>query len=474
MAPDWLKARQTRYGAFALLYVVVILGVLVFVNIFANRYDKSYDATSNKQFSLSEQTEKIVKGLKRDAQLTFFGSDFNNARDTLDRYSSLSPRIHVSYIDPERKPQAARAAGFRSDSPVIIDIGSRREGAKSLTEEEITGALIRAMKTGERTVCMLSAAGEHSADEQGSQGYSDLKALLERENYKVRTETLALPARAVDKTLTLGQQPTAAPSVEIAKDCTVLVIAGPKSDYPPPAVAAIEKYVEDGGRALILLDTTLRLGNAEPPTENEEFDKVLAKWGVTPDKDLVLDLSGFGQIFNLGPEVPFIVKYESHPITEPLARVPTAYPLARSLETKSTDKTTVTSLVTTTDNSVGTDSIGPRGAVDPRKGKKGPLTLAAAGTYNGTPQGRFVVVGTSLAAENSIVSSRPLGNRDLLVNMVNWLSSDEDLISIRPKSREDRPLNMTTRRMQISFWLGIVVLPLLIVGTGFATWWTRR
>jgi ABC-type uncharacterized transport system involved in gliding motility auxiliary subunit len=473
MAPTWLKARQTKYSAFAFLYIAVILGVLVFANVFADRYDKSYDSTSNKQFSLSEQTSKIVKGLKTDAQLTYFGSDFNYARDTLDRYSSLSPRVRVSYIDPERKPQVARAAGFRSDSPVIVEIGSRRESAKSVTEEEITGALIRATKTGERTVCVLSAAGEHSVDEQDSQGYSDLKALMERENYKVRTESLAPTAPAVGKALTLGQQPSAA-AVEVPKDCTVLVIAGPKNDYPSPVVAAIEKYVEDGGRALILLDTTVRLGKAEPPTENEEFDKVLEKWGVTPDKDLVLDLSGFGRLFQLGPEVPFIVKYESHPITQPLTRVPTAYPLARSLETKSTDRTTVTKLVTTTEDSIGTESVSAQGAVDPRKGKKGPLTLAAAGTYSSSPQGRFVVVGTSLAAENGMVASRPLGNRDLLVNMVNWLSSDEDLISIRPKSREDRPLNMTQQRMQISFWLGVLVLPLVVVGTGFFTWWKRR
>jgi ABC-type uncharacterized transport system involved in gliding motility auxiliary subunit len=148
--------------------------------------------------------------------------------------------------------------------------------------------------------------------------------------------------------------------------------------------------------------------------------------------------------------------------------------LARSLDTKSTDKTTVTKLVATTDSSIGTDAIGPRGSVDPRKGKKGPLTIAAAGTYNSSPQGRFVVVGTSLAAQNSIVGSRPLGNRDLMVNIVNWLSSDEDLISIRPKAREDRPLNMTSRRMQTAFWFSVVILPLLVVGAGFATWWKRR
>lgn len=473
MAPAWLKTRQTKYSAFAFLYIVVVVGVLVFVNVFADRYDKSYDSTSNKQFSLSDQTIKIVKGLKTDTELTYFGSDFTEARDTLDRYSSLSPKVHARYIDPERKPQEARAAGFRSDSPVVADTGSRKEGAKSLTEEEITAALIRATRTGERTVCVLSAAGEHSADDQDSRGYSDLKTLLERENYKVRTESLKPNAVESGKALTLGQQEPAS-NVEIGKDCTVLVIGGPKSDYPAPVDSAIEKYVEGGGRALILLDTTLRLGSGEPPSENEGLEKVLEKWGVTPDRDLVLDLSGFGGLFNLGPEIPFIISYDSHPITQPMTRVPTAYPLSRSLEVKSTDKTTVTKLVDTTDNSVATDSIGPRGHVDTSKGKKGPLTLAAAGTYNGTPQGRFVVVGTSYAAENSILGSRQLGNRDLFVNMVNWLSSDEDLISIQPKSREDRPVNLTTQRMQATFWFGVVVVPLLVVGTGFFTWWKRR
>jgi len=62
MTPAWLKARQTKYSAFAFLYIAVILGVLVFANVFADRYDKSYDSTSNKQFSLSEQTIKIVNG----------------------------------------------------------------------------------------------------------------------------------------------------------------------------------------------------------------------------------------------------------------------------------------------------------------------------------------------------------------------------------------------------------------------------
>jgi ABC-type uncharacterized transport system involved in gliding motility auxiliary subunit len=475
MAPAWLKARQTQYTAYASVYILVVLAVLAAVNFLANRYDKSYDSTANKQFSLSDQTIKVVKGLKSDVQLTYFGpqNDFRTARDTLDRYSSLSPKLHVAYVDPERKPQIAKAAGYRSDSPVIVESGTRRESAKSLSEEELTGALIRSLKSGERTVCVLSAAGERSIDDTDAAGYSVFKQLLERDNYKVRTETLRPAAASDNKPLAIGQSP-AAPSLEVPKSCTVLVIAGPKNDYPVPVVNALRSFVEAGGRALFLLDTPLRLGDSEPPSENGDLLKLLADWGVTANKDLVLDLSGVGQLFRLGPEVPFIMGYESHPITQPLTRVPTAYPLSRSLDAQSAAKTTISKLVATTEASVATTSITARGAVDPTKGKKGPLTLAVTGTFSSSPQGRFVVIGTSRVAQNSIAGSRSLGNRDLMVNTVNWLSSDEDLISIRPKAPEDRPLNMTSRRLNATFWLSVVAFPLSVIGFGLITWWRRR
>ncbi len=475
MAATWLKARQTQYAAYASVYILVVLAVLGAVNFLANRYDKSYDSTANKQFSLSDQTIKIVKGLKSDVQLTYFGgqNDFRTARDTLDRYSSLSPRLHVTYIDPERKPQIAKAAGYRSGATVVVESGTRRESAKSLSEEELTGALIRSLKSDERTVCVLSAAGERSIDDTDAAGYSLFKQLLERDNYKVRTETLRPAAASDNKPLAIGQAPPT-PSLEVSKSCTVLVIAGPKNDYPVPVVTALKIFVEAGGRALFLLDTPIRLGDSDPPTENEDLLKLLADWGVTANKDLVLDLSGVGQLFRLGPEVPFILGYEAHPITQPLTRVPTAYPLSRSLDTQSVGKTTLSKLVTTTEASVAATSISARGAVDPTKGKKGPLTLAVAGTLRNPPQGRFVVVATSRAAQNSIAGSRSLGNRDLMVNIVNWLSSDEDLISIRPKSPEDRPLNMTSRRLNATFWLSVVGFPLAVIGFGLITWWRRR
>jgi ABC-type uncharacterized transport system involved in gliding motility auxiliary subunit len=471
-----MASRQTKYAGYAAVYTVVILAVLVAINFLANRYDKAYDSTHNKRFTLSDQTIKIAKNLKSDITLIYFGDEagFSSARDTLDRYSSLSTKVHTQLVDPVRDPKTAKADGFRSDSPVIVVNGVKHESAKSLTEEEITGAIIRATKTGDRNICFLNAAGEHTVDDTGAEGMSVMKQVLERDNYKVREESLRPEAKPeAGKSLTVGQAPAPAGNVEIPKDCTVLVVAGPQNAYPPAIANAIKTYVEGGGRALIMLNDTVRLGRTEPAAVQPELEAALADWGVTVNKDLVLDLSGLGQIFGLGPEIPMIGQYESHPIVQPLTRLPTAFPLSRSLALKSGAKGTATKLFGTTDDSLAVTEIGPGGQVDTKKGTKGPLTLAAAVSLTGATPGRAVVIGSSDWATNNYAGTRQLGNHDLFSNMVNWLSSDEDLISIRPKENDDRPLSPNTPVSRI-FWLSVVIFPGAIVAFGLATWWKRR
>ncbi len=80
MNTEWMQARQTKYAAYATIYILVILAVLVVANFLANRYNKSYDATANKRFSLSDQTKKIVGELKQDVTIQLLRSSQRNAR----------------------------------------------------------------------------------------------------------------------------------------------------------------------------------------------------------------------------------------------------------------------------------------------------------------------------------------------------------------------------------------------------------
>ena len=477
MRSDWIKARQTKYSAYILVYLLVILAVLFVANFLANRYNKSFDSTANKQFSLSDQTIKAVKGLKQDVNVTYFGETetFRQARDLLDRYTTLSPKFHAQYVDPVKKPQLAREAGVRQEGTIVVKAADRKEDAKSLTEEEVTGALIRAIKGGERNACFLSGSGEHGLDDTTGSGFSALKDSLEHNNYKTRSVNPAqgASASAPGAAPVIGQ--VAQAHVEIPKDCTVLVVGGPKLAYSPAEVAAIKTYIEGGGSALFMLDTPLRIGPQEG-NENPDLVKLLAEWGLTANNDLALDTSGMGGIFGLGPEYSFVTTYESHAITRDFKEgAPTAIPLSRTLKINNTPKVTLDKVLSTTDNSFAVSSV--TGPIDPKKGVKGPLVLAAAGTYNTGKTGstgRFVVFGSSLWAVNNVLGSRQLLNRDLALNTFNWLTADEDLISIRPKEPEDRRLAISNSAMGMLGWFTVGLLPLSVVLCGMMVWWRRR
>jgi ABC-type uncharacterized transport system involved in gliding motility auxiliary subunit len=457
MNSSWLKARQTKFALYAVVYTLIVVAVVGTVNFLANRYNKTFDATKSKKYTLSDQTLKIAKNLKQDVSITYWdkATSFQGAHDLLDRYKNLSPKIDVQYQDVDKKITQAKAVGVKSYGTIFVKVGDKQQEAKSLSEEEITGALVRAMKGGDRQVCFVLGSGEHSIDDTEREGYSALKTLLEKNNYK--TETLKMSLKP-----------------EIPNTCTVLVVGGPQRDYLQPEVDAIKNYVENGGRALIMIDPPLKLQKLETD-ENLPLLTVLQGWGVTPVKDLVLDMSGMGQQAGLGPEFPLVMNYQSHAIVREMKDLVTGFPLARSLEVKNGDKTTVEKLFETTDASIATKNL-TSGEIRPSKDDlKGPFVLGAAGTYNSGKEngnGRFVVVGSSRWAANSGI--RVGGNRDLFMNMMNWLSSDEDLISIRPKEPTDSRLNMTSRQMTMVEYFSVFFIPLMVVGAGVGVWWKRR
>jgi ABC-type uncharacterized transport system involved in gliding motility auxiliary subunit len=452
-----LNARQTKYAAYAALYVIVILAIASVANVLANRYNKSYDSTANKRYSLSDQTAKIVKGLKQDAAITYYDrqSGFQPAKDVLDRYSTLSSRIRVKFVDVEKNPQVARAAGVTKLGTSFVEIGTKKEEAKSVTESEITGAIIRDLKTTARTVCFVSGSGEHQIDDTQRNGFSRLKDILAKDQY-------------VSKSISLLEK------TEIPPDCTVVVIAGPQSEYVQPAVDAIKKYVEQGGRALILLDAPLKIGR--PTADNTALTEVLQSWGVSMDKDLLLDLSPVGQLMGLGPEIALVSTYDSHPIVEAMKGTATGFPLSRSMTVKNTDKTNVQKLFESSASSLATAKLdSPNVNPSDPKNQKGPLTIGAAGSYTTgkeNSEGRFVVIGSSSWAANSFITFN--GNSDLASNALNWLASDEDLISIRPKEQENRNVNMTRAQFNWVRLSSQFLLPGALLLAGVSVWWRRR
>ncbi|MCP5114242.1 MAG: hypothetical protein GY953_25715, partial [bacterium] len=227
---------------------------------------------------------------------------------------------------------------------------------------------------------------------------------------------------------------------------------------------------------------------------NEELTKVFDGWGVKVSENLIFDTNPVGRFFGVGPFVPLVSQYETHDIVRDLREVATAFPMSRTLDTSTADNVTADKLFSSGGNSYATTDLTSQ-EIDPANAAEGPFTLAAAGkvtvssgeepeeteeeepaeeetSSDDEPEGRFVVVGSSEWLANNYVNLA--GNSDLFLNMIAWLGSDEELISIRPKDPEDRRLEMTGSQMRWIFYLTVVLLPICMVALGLNVWWRRR
>ena len=96
-----MSGRQARFGTLAAASVAVVLGILVAINYIGNKYNKRWDLTSSQQFSLSDQTKKILKDLKEPINVRVFtrSDEFQRFRDRLDQYTYQTKFLNVEYID---------------------------------------------------------------------------------------------------------------------------------------------------------------------------------------------------------------------------------------------------------------------------------------------------------------------------------------------------------------------------------------
>jgi ABC-type uncharacterized transport system involved in gliding motility auxiliary subunit len=83
-----------------------------------------------------------------------------------------------------------------------------------------------------------------------------------------------------------------------------------------------------------------------------------------------------------------------------------------------------------------------------------------------------VVYGNSAFAANGAFGLQ--GNGNLFLNTVSWLAQDENFISIRPKSPDDRRITMTDAQGRLVSYVLVLLLPVGIIGAGINVWAQRR
>jgi ABC-type uncharacterized transport system involved in gliding motility auxiliary subunit len=469
------SGRQARYGTLAAASILVVLAILASINYLAGRHNKRWDLTAASQYTLSDQTKKVVQSLTKPVQVTVFArtEDFDRFRARLEEYQYLSDQLKIEYIDPEKRPSMAERLKESSLGTIVLEYDGRVQRVTSEQEQDITNGLIKVLQTTQPKIYFVQGHGERDINGSAGDGYSGILEELKGDNFAVEP-------------LVLLQQ-------DIPADASVVVLAGPKSDLLEPEIAKLKAHLAKGGKLLVLVDPPQSAD--APPLTN--LVALMKDWSVDVETNAVLD--PMSQLRGTQADVPVAAQYPFHPITNTF-RLLTAYPYTRTVKPIEPPPAgrTVTSIIQSGRNSwAETDlkTLTTKGEAGPDfegGDVQGPISMAVAvnAPVEGAtpppapepgkepeenpnkPETRLVVVGDSDFAANNVAAMG--GNRDMFLNMVNWLAQQENLIAVRPRSPEDRRVTMTAGQDTMIFWFTIVILPGLIFLAGIQTWWRRR
>ena len=445
-----MGGRSARYGVNTAVMVLLLLGIIGIVEAVSVRHSARLDLTENRRNSLSPQTIQILQNLKSDVNaVAFFRSDQPGKRvaeDLFKQYTRYSNgHFTARVVDPDREPGLARRYGIESYGTVVLETKERSEKVSDAEEEKLTNGLVKLTRQGKRVVYIVQGHGEHELTNTERAGFSEAKRAMESANYEVKPLTLAREGKIPD-------------------DAALVIVAGPRTDLFAPELDALDGYIKKGGKLFVMAD----------PFQNEGLKKYLAKYGFELGDNLVIEPSPIGRLFGIGPEVPIVQQYETHPITRDMGGITTLFPLTRTVTPTKTPPqgTTVTPLARTSAQSWGETNREAlqRGEAQPDPADpKGPLPVAAVATAG---KARLVVYGTSNLPSNQFLNIQ--GNRDFFLNTVSWLAEEEDLISIRPKETRQTPVFLTSLQAQAVFLIPVVILPALVITGGVIALVRRR
>jgi ABC-type uncharacterized transport system involved in gliding motility auxiliary subunit len=475
-------------GINVFLTLVAVLGIAAMVNYLAARYSMRFQWATQSRMELSSQTRSLLGQLTNSVQVySYFSSDHplsSHVNGLLKEYERHSPMIQLKRVDNILNPQAAAEIKTRFNlskekNAIIFEFEGRRrvvidteladfvpeptetpgEYVRKMThfhgERLFTSAILNVLEAEAIKVYFTTGHGEHPVTSGESMaGYSQFARLLS----ETRVESHPLLVQEV---------------AEIPPDCRLLVIAGPKKPYSMANAEKIDRYLQQGGRALILfhMDPVLK------ELEQGGLEKILARWGIA---------AGANALHDGNESAGFLVQtFQNHPITSPLWGHALYLVMPRSIQPIENGQTAgdaprVIPLAQSEPQTRWLRHFRQANPVRTPNDQIGPAVIAVAvekGNIKGVSADRgttrMVVAGDSLFLANDLINEG--ANADFGRLTVNWLLDRTHLLSgIGPKEMKEYRLTMNQKQLTRFRWVLLAGLPGAVLLMGMLVWLTRR
>lgn len=436
-----------------LIFICLLLAVVGSLAWLSTRYSIQSDWTAGGRRTLSPASVQMLGKIVGPVAVKAFVSDRVEARkhisELMNRYQRHKPDLSLEFVDPLKEPGQVREYEVTNDGELVIEYKGRRERLQAYdqNEQSITNALQRLARSGEQWLVFLDGHGERKPQGQANHDLEGWAKQLESKGFKIRPLNLGSTAQVPDNT-------------------TVLVIAGPQVDLLPGEVAAILGYVKQGGNVLWLND----------PGPLRGLAPLAEQLGVSFQAGMIVDLTT--QVLGIdNPAIAVVTNYLPHPITQDFALL-TVFPLATAVDLKPPPEWEGKAFLQTSNRSwLEKGKLTGEVKYDAGVDKQGPLELGvaltrSAGEGDAGKEQRVVVLGDGDFLSNAYLGN--VGNLDLGMNIINWLSQDEAFISIPAKTAPDSTLSLSMKQfwsLSVVFLLGV---PLVLVGVGIMVWLRRR
>jgi hypothetical protein len=371
-------------------------------------------------------------------------------------YRAASRRVKVEMLDPDRRPDRARALGVRRSGLILIKSGELTEEVVDFKEPEraLSQAIARVENPRRVQISFTTGHGERELTGGGNDGLGKLAAALQATGYRP-TEI-----RLIDH--------------EIPSDVGALAVIGPRHRFLPVEIEKLGAYLEKGGRMIVCLEPGIAAGLSE-----------IFQWrGIVLDSLEVVDDSPATRGLGYGPRVVVVADYKSHPVVAPGIGY-TVFPGARAVRLRNEALWGVNAgaLFVTGPDAYLAPPEESETPPDPGERSRHPLAVVQEWEVPGTgqalpgeaapekPFGRLIVVGDSDWLAGNFLDL--YGNRELATRAFHWLSRREFLLQIAPLDRRGTPLRIGRTGLGTLLLLqGVFVLTLL--GIGFWVWNRRR
>lgn len=469
---DMIQGRSLALGVGSIVYTgILIFSVVVAIVLSERYYNYQKDFTKNKLHTLSDQTTKILEKLSEPLKIVAFFDERSQekavAKDLLGKYSDITKKVELSFIDPDKDKIRAQQYGAK-DGDIVIEYKGQHHVTRELSEQGVTQAVMKVNRTALPLVCFTKGHGELDIDAADNEprSISFAKQGLANDGFE-------------SKSVELFQG--------VPNECGILIVAGPEQRLTDNEAGAIDAFLSKGGKSIWLLDPVISEStrtSAPIAVLDTGLEKVAEKWGVKLGKNFILEKQL--QLF-AGVQIGLTVNgasYGDHPVVEPLKRRQTVFERVRSVQKAPGYQGTALEIVM----SAGQEASWTQANVDAlfRQQKvaysagdlKGPVPFAVASekdvTVDGKPQqAKLVVVGDSDFASNGMIRSFEY-NFDLILNSVSWLAGEQEQISIRPKMFEASAVELTPEQSNTIFYVAIIGLPMIVLTFGLNLWWYRR